>query len=45
MDIKPWNRDVQRIGEEFNHIWNECEGHFLAIFRDNDVTFDEHICG
>ena len=45
MDIKLWNRDVQRIGEEFNHIWNECEGHFLAIFRDNDVTFDEHICG
>jgi len=43
MDIKPWNHDVQRIGEELNHIWNECEGHFLAIFSDNDVTVDEHI--
>lgn len=43
MDIKPWNRDVQSIGEELNHIWNECEGHFLAIFRDNAVTVDEHI--
>lgn len=43
MDIKPWNRDVQRIGEELNHIWNECEGHFLAVFSDNDVTVDEHI--
>lgn len=43
MDIKPWNRDVQRIGEELNHIWNECEDHFLAIFSDNDVTVDENI--
>lgn len=43
MDIKPWNRDIQRIGEELNHIWNECEGHFLAILSDNDVTVDENI--
>lgn len=43
MDIKPWSRNLQDIGIELNHIWVECEGHFLAIFRNNDDTVGEQI--
>ena len=43
MDIKPWSRNLQDIGIELNHIWVECEGYFLAIFRNNDDTVGEQI--
>lgn len=47
MSIKPWDRDIQPIGEGFDVHWNACDRRFVAIFSggedDSESLPDERL--
>ena len=36
MEIRPWNNEIQRLGENLGNHWNFCDRLFISVFREEE---------